>query len=73
MKKDYILRIVKTFFQGAFAYLGTQLLAGIDINNKEVIKTLAVGLIGAGLSAVMNVKQLASDLPYADGESEEEF
>jgi uncharacterized membrane protein len=59
MNKDLILRILITFVEAALAYIGVQLAHGVDFNDKEVIKALIVGAIGAGLSAVFNIAKTA--------------
>ena len=58
MHKDFIFRIIKTFFQAAGAALIVQLSAGVDFTSKEAVKNLAVALVAAGLSAVMNISKL---------------
>ncbi len=58
MKKDYIWRIVKTFLQAVVAALLVSLKDGVDFTSKEAIGSLVVGLIAAGLSAVMNIPKL---------------
>ena len=58
INKDFILRIVKTFIQAVVAALLVSLKDGIDLTDKEAIASLVVGLIAAGLSAVMNLPKL---------------
>ena len=58
MKKDYIWRIIKTFLQAVVAALLVSLKDGVDFTSKEAIGSLVVGLIAAGLSAVMNIPKL---------------
>lgn len=57
-KKDYIWRIAKTFMQAVVAALLVSLKDGVDFTSKEAIGSLVVGLIAAGLSAVMNIPKL---------------
>lgn len=58
MSKDYIFRILKTFAQAVVAALLVSLKDGIDFTSKEAVGSLIVGLIAAGLSAVMNIPKL---------------
>lgn len=72
MKKDFILRIVKTFAQAAGAALIVQLSAGVDFTSKEAVKNLAVALVAAGLSAVMNINKLTANNDEDEEEGEED-
>lgn len=58
INKDFIFRIVKTFFQAIIAYVIVQLQQGVDFTSKEAVKTFVLGLIAAGLSAVFNIKKI---------------
>ena len=57
INKDWIARIVKTFFQAVISALVVFLADGVDFTNKEAVKTLIVGVIAAGISAVMNINK----------------
>ena len=57
MSKDFIWRIVKTFIQAVISALVVFLADGVDFTNKEAVKTLIVGVIAAGISAVMNINK----------------
>ena len=72
MKKDFILRILKTFFQAVGATLIVQLGAGVDFTSKEAVKNLAVALVAAGLSAVMNINKLTDSNDEDEEEGEED-
>lgn len=65
MNKDYFFRILKTFAQAVLAALLVSLKDGVDFTSKDAVGSLVIGLIAAGLSAVMNIKHL--DVPYKDG------
>ena len=52
--KDIGERMLKTFIQGILAYLITSLGSVTDVN-EVVIKSLIIGAVASGLSAVMNV------------------
>lgn len=58
INKDFISRIVKTFFQAIIAYVIVQLQQGVDFTSKEAVKTFILGVIAAGLSAAFNIKKL---------------
>ena len=58
MNKDFIYRVVKTFFQAVLSALVVSLADGVDFTNKDAVKTLIVGLIAAGISAVMNINKV---------------
>ena len=52
--KDIGIRCLKTFIQGAVAYLAVSV-STTDFNNKEAIKGLIIGAIAGGVSALMNI------------------
>ena len=52
--KDIIIRALKTFLQGFLGALVVSL-QGSDLTNFEVLKSLLIGAIAAGISAVMNL------------------
>lgn len=52
--KDIFIRALKTFIQGFLGAL-TISLPGSDFSNTEVLKSLLIGAIAAGISAVMNL------------------
>ena len=52
--KDIIIRALKTFLQGFLDALVVSL-QGSDLTNFEVLKSLLIGAIAAGISAVMNL------------------
>lgn len=52
--KDIGIRCLKTFIQGTVAYLAVSISA-TDFNNKEAIKSLIIGAVAGGISAVMNI------------------
>lgn len=58
MNKDYIARVFKTFIQAVVSALVVFLADGVDFTNKEAVKTLIVGVIAAGISAVMNINKV---------------
>ncbi len=57
INKDYIARVFKTFLQAVVSALVVFLADGVDFTNKEAVKTLIVGVIAAGISAVMNINK----------------
>ena len=71
MNKDFIWRIVKTFFQAVISALVVFLADGVDFTNKDAVKTLIVGVIAAGISAVMNINK-AKKQPETNFEEVEE-
>ena len=74
MSKDFIWRIVKTFFQAVVSALVVFLADGVDFTNKEAVKTLIVGVIAAGISAVMNINKFKpSPETIAEEVTEDEF
>lgn len=51
--KDIAIRAFKTFIQG---FLGAIVItSGTDLTNPEVLKSLLIGALAAGISAVMNL------------------
>lgn len=52
--KDIRNRCLKTFIQGAVAYL-TVSISTTDFTDKEAIKGLIIGTIASGVSALMNI------------------
>ena len=54
MMKDILIRALKTFIQGFLGALAVTLLSS-DLSNSDVIKSLLIGGIAAGISAVMNL------------------
>ena len=52
--KDIIVRAVKTFIQGFLGALVVTL-PNADITSTEVLKSLLIGGIASGISAVMNI------------------
>lgn len=52
--KDIIIRAIKTFIQGFLGALVVTL-PSADISSKEVLKSLLIGAIASGISAVMNI------------------
>jgi len=58
INKDFIFRILKTFVQAVIGALIVSLKDGVDFTSKEAVGSLIVGLIAAGISAVMNIPKL---------------
>lgn len=54
MMHDIFIRALKTFFQG---FLGSLIvtLPSSDLSNTTVLKSLLIGAVSAGISAVMNL------------------
>lgn len=52
--KDILIRALKTFIQGFLGALAVTLPSS-DLSNFDVIKSLLIGGIAAGISAVMNL------------------
>lgn len=52
--KDIGIRCLKTFIQGVVAYLAVSI-STTDFSNKEAIKSLVIGAIAGGVSALMNI------------------
>ena len=61
INKDFVFRILKTFVQAVIGALIVSLKDGVDFTSKEAIGSLIVGLIAAGLSAVMNIPKLKGE------------
>lgn len=51
---DILVRALKTFFQGFLGALVVTL-PNSDLTNTTVIKSLLIGAVSAGISAVMNL------------------
>ena len=61
LKKNYVRRAIRTFFQTAIGYLAVNV-AVVDFSaDKAALKSCLVGLgvsaVSAGISAVMNLKE----------------
>mgnify|MGYP004555554415 FL=1 len=54
MMKDILIRALKTFIHGFLGALAVTLPSS-DLSNSDVIKSLLIGGIAAGISAVMNL------------------
>lgn len=54
MMKDILIRAIKTFIQGFLGALAVSL-PNADLTNMAVLKSLLIGGIAAGISAVMNL------------------
>lgn len=52
--KDILIRAIKTFIQGFLGALVVTLQAA-DLTDETVIKSLLIGAIAGGISAVMNL------------------
>jgi len=52
--KDIIIRALKTFLQGFLGAL-TITLPNSDFSDETVIKSILIGAVAAGISAVMNL------------------
>ena len=52
--KDILIRALKTFIQGFLGALAVTLPSS-DFSNTEVIKSLLIGALAGGISAVMNL------------------
>lgn len=52
--KDILIRALKTFIQGFLGALAVSL-PNADLTNMAVLKSLLIGAIAAGISAVMNL------------------
>lgn len=52
--KDILIRAIKTFIQG---FLGALIvtLPSSDLTNKAVVKSMLIGALAGGISAVMNL------------------
>lgn len=51
--KDILIRSLKTFFQGFLGALAVTLPTS-DFSNTEVLKSLLIGALAGGISALMN-------------------
>lgn len=56
LTKQTVMRALRTFLQAVIAYALVQLKTGVDFTNKEVVKGFIVGVIAAGIAAVMNLE-----------------
>ena len=52
--KDILIRAFKTFIQGFLAVLVVEL-PNIDLTNEDFIKSVLIGAVAGGISAVMNL------------------
>lgn len=52
--KDIAIRALKTFIQGFLGALAVTL-QGADLTSQEVVKSLLIGAVAGGISAVMNL------------------
>lgn len=52
--KDILIRAFKTFIQGFLAVLVVEL-PNIDLSNEEFVKSIMIGAVAGGISAVMNL------------------
>lgn len=52
--KDILTRAFKTFIQGFLAVLVVEL-PNIDLSNEEFVKSIMIGAVAGGISAVMNL------------------
>ena len=52
--KDILIRACKTFIQGFLAVLVVEL-PNIDLGNEEFVKSIMIGAVAGGISAVMNL------------------
>ena len=52
--KDIGIRCLKTFIQGVVAYL-TVSISTTNFTDKEAVKSLIIGTIASGVSALMNI------------------
>ena len=52
--KDILIRALKTFIQGFLGALAITLPSS-DFSNTEVLKSLLIGALAGGISAVMNL------------------
>jgi len=74
INKDWIARVFKTFIQAVVSALVVFLADGVDFTNKEAVKTLIVGAIAAGISAVMNINKFKpAPETIAEEVAEDEF
>lgn len=52
--KDVLIRAIKTFIQGFLGALAVTL-PNSDLTSQEVVKSLLIGAVAGGISAVMNL------------------
>lgn len=52
--KDITIRAIKTFFQGFLGALAVTLPSS-DLTDKAVVKSILIGALAGGISAVMNL------------------
>lgn len=52
--RDILVRAVKTFFQGFLGSM-TIMLPNADLSDEAVIRSIFIGAIASGISAVMNL------------------
>lgn len=69
--KDIIVRAIKTFIQGFLGALVVTL-PNADITSTEVLRSLLIGAIASGISAVMNIFINAYNKENSKEEKEEE-
>lgn len=55
LKNDTVERVYKTFLQAFLATLAVSLSTTTDFTNMEIVKSILIGAIAAGVSAVMNL------------------
>lgn len=67
--KDILIRAFKTFIQGFLAVLVVEL-PNIDLSNEEFVKSIMIGAVAGGISAVMNLIIQALDSKKDVKESE---
>lgn len=60
--KDILIRMIKTFIQGFLGALAITL-PNSDLASESVLKSLLIGAVAGGISAVMNliIKMLGDD------------
>ena len=52
--KDILIRAGKTFIQGFLAVLAVEL-PTTDLTNYDIVKSVVIGAVAGGISAVMNL------------------
>lgn len=52
--KDILVRAIKTFFQGFLGSLAVTL-PSTDFTDNTIVKSILIGAVAAGISAVMNM------------------
>lgn len=52
--KDILIRAIKTFFQGFLGALAVTL-PSTDFSDSTILKSLLIGAVASGISAVMNL------------------